>query len=77
MTVDCTDVLEHLWEFLDAELGTEDIASIMRHVGTCQMCRESSAHHRAYLELLRRQRACIASARLLWQVRVAVRASAL
>lgn len=76
MTDDCTTVLEHLWEFLDAELSAEDLAIITRHVAYCIACRQAAGFDRAFLELLRRQRRGTAPAHLLWQIRSSVRTAA-
>lgn len=76
MTTECADVLERLWEFLDAELTTEEIARILRHMAYCVPCRHSAGFDRAFLEALRRQRSRVASAQLVWQVRIAIRATA-
>ena len=76
MTDDCATVLEHLWEFLDAELSAEDLASISRHATLCPTCRLAAAFDRAFLELLRRQRRGTAPAQLLWEIRTSVRTAA-
>ncbi|MGE5093376.1 MAG: zf-HC2 domain-containing protein [Bacillota bacterium] len=77
MTDDCATVLEHLWEFLDAELSGEDLASISRHIALCTPCRFAAAFDRAFLELLRRQRRGTAPAQLLWEIRSSVRTTTL
>jgi mycothiol system anti-sigma-R factor len=73
VTDDCTTVLEHLWEFLDAELSAEDLAAITHHVARCIACRRAAGFDRAFLELVRRQRRGAAPADLLWQIRTSVR----
>lgn len=73
MTDDCATVLEHLWEFLDAELSAEDLAAITRHIALCSPCRLAAGFDRAFLELLRRQRRGTAPAHLLWEIRTSVR----
>ena len=77
MTDDCATVLDHLWEFLDAELSAEDLAAIAHHVALCTPCRTAAGFDRAFLELLRRQRRGTAPAHLLWEIRTTVRTTAL
>ena len=73
MTDDCAAVLEHLWEFLDAELSAEDLAAIARHLALCSPCRHAAGFDRAFLELVRRQRRGTAPARLFWEIRGSLR----
>jgi len=73
VTDNCTAVLEHLWEFLDAELPAEDLAAMARHLALCTPCRHAAGFDRAFLELIRRQRQGTAPAPLLWEIRGSVR----
>ena len=66
---------QQTWEYLDAELGADDLAGIGRHIVRCVECRRVLAFDRAFLELLRRQRAAVAPGDLVWQVRVALRSA--
>jgi anti-sigma factor (TIGR02949 family) len=36
----CADALDRLWEYLDAELGAVDAATIRTHLEECQGCLE-------------------------------------
>ena len=73
LTTDCAAVRERGWEYLDAELDTEEMAGIGRHVVLCLGCRQAVAFDRAFLELLRRQRALPAPGPFVWRVKVSLR----
>jgi predicted anti-sigma-YlaC factor YlaD len=73
VTIDCSDVHQRMWEFLDAELELHEIATVTRHLAGCSGCRGATAYDRALLDLLGRQRAVVPPARVLWQVKVALR----
>jgi anti-sigma factor (TIGR02949 family) len=36
--IDCEEVIRHLLEYLDRELGSEDMAVIARHLEDCRSC---------------------------------------
>ena len=36
----CADALDRLWEYLDAELGAVDAATVRAHLSECQGCLE-------------------------------------
>ena len=77
MTTDCATVQERSWEFLDGELGADELAGIARHVVLCVSCRQAVAFDRSFLELLRRQRARPAPGPLVWLVKVSLRSAAM
>jgi hypothetical protein len=74
LTIDCAVVRERGWEYVDAELDAEELDGIGRHVVLCVACRHAVAFDRAFLELLRRQRAAPAPGQLTWRVKVSLRA---
>jgi mycothiol system anti-sigma-R factor len=55
----CAEVLSHLWEYLDDELGPETVEPIRQHIGTCAGCWLAYSVDRA---LLRRVAALEAAA---------------
>jgi mycothiol system anti-sigma-R factor len=68
--MECEEVLERLWEYLDHELAPEETAAVRAHLGRCAACYPSFCCHRAFLELLARQRVgCSAPPALLARVR--------
>ena len=73
LTIDCAVVRGRGWEYLDAELDAEELAGIGGHVVLCLTCRLAVAFDRAFLDLLRRQRAAPAPGTLAWQVKVSLR----
>lgn len=73
LTIDCAMVRERGWEYLDAELDGKELDGIARHVVLCLACRQAVAFDRAFLDLLRRQRAAPAPGALAWQVKMTLR----
>lgn len=72
--MECEEVLERLWEYLDHELAPEEAATVRAHLGGCAGCYPSFRCDRAFLELLARQRAgCSAPPALLARVRSCLR----
>jgi hypothetical protein len=63
------------WEFLDAELGADELSGISGHAAGCGTCRTALAFDRAFLELLARQRALTAPVLVVWQVKVSLRSA--
>jgi mycothiol system anti-sigma-R factor len=70
--MECSEVAERLWEYLDDELAAKEAAAVARHLDGCGHCRPHLHCDRAFLvALVRCLRApCAAPMRL----RVAVRA---
>ena len=52
----CEEVLIRLWEYLDAELASEEAAAVQLHLRDCHQCYPAYCCDRAFLELLARQR---------------------
>ncbi|MEX0691368.1 MAG: zf-HC2 domain-containing protein [Gemmatimonadales bacterium] len=52
----CHDVLDRLWDFLDAEVGPAEEAAIRRHLELCSRCYPQYVFRRAQLDLMRRVR---------------------
>ncbi len=64
--MECSEVIDRLWEYLDGELAAKEAAAVDRHLAGCPFCRP---HHRcdgAFLALLSRSltRPCAAPAEL-------------
>jgi anti-sigma factor (TIGR02949 family) len=51
----CTDVLAHLYEFIDGALSADAEAEIRRHVEACGCCRPSLEREREFLEMVARR----------------------
>jgi len=50
--VDCTTVLQQLWEYLDAELGPEKMQAVRTHLALCSKCYPHYDFEKALLEAL-------------------------
>lgn len=48
--VDCSVVLEQLWEFLDEELAPERVAAIRTHLELCAKCYPDYDFEKAFLQ---------------------------
>lgn len=53
--MECLEVLERLWEYLDHELVPEEAEAVGAHLTHCEGCYPTYCCHRALLELLARQ----------------------
>jgi mycothiol system anti-sigma-R factor len=68
--MECEDVVDLLWEYLDQELATEEAEAVRVHLSHCARCYPAYCCDRALLQLLARQRtACTAPPTLLVSVR--------
>jgi anti-sigma factor (TIGR02949 family) len=68
--MDCEAVVSLLWEYLDRELGSEEAGAVRAHLSRCPGCHPLYRCHRAFLELLARQRErCSASPSLRLAIR--------
>lgn len=68
--MECEEVLNRLWEYLDQELGPEEAKAVGEHLHDCPTCHPTYCCDRALLELLARLRdgcsippACLSSIR--------------
>lgn len=50
--VDCTMVLQQLWDYLDAELGPEWMAAVRTHLALCGRCYPHYDFEKAFLDAL-------------------------
>lgn len=50
----CAEVLSHLWEYLDDELGPETVGPVREHLRTCPGCWLAYSVDRALLRRLAR-----------------------
>jgi mycothiol system anti-sigma-R factor len=71
--MECPEVAERLWEYLDDELAAKEAAAVARHLAVCGHCRPRYRCDRAFLVVVVRSLTapCAAPAEL----RAAVRAS--
>jgi mycothiol system anti-sigma-R factor len=70
--MECEEVLIRLWEYLDQQLGPEEVASIQVHLSGCPGCYPAYCCDRAFLQLLARQRASSAPPTLIAAVRARI-----
>jgi mycothiol system anti-sigma-R factor len=72
----CEEVLNRLWEYLDQELGLEEARRVQGHLSICAECYPAYCCDRAFLLLLARQRrAGVAPATLIRSVRTSLELS--
>jgi anti-sigma factor (TIGR02949 family) len=63
--MECEEVLNRLWEYLDRELEPDESADVAAHLNRCSECYPAYCCDRAFLELLAGLRAgCRAPAAL-------------
>jgi anti-sigma factor (TIGR02949 family) len=68
--MECEEVSNRLWEYLDKELEPEEARSVREHVHGCPSCRPAYCYGRAFLNLLaRQQQACTAPDALVLRMR--------
>jgi anti-sigma factor (TIGR02949 family) len=48
----CTDVLSHIYEFLDGELGAGADERVRAHFSSCGRCRVAFEHERVFLRVV-------------------------
>jgi anti-sigma factor (TIGR02949 family) len=54
--VSCREVIEQLWDYLDAELAPERMQELAAHVAECARCYPQYQFEFAFLEAVARQR---------------------
>jgi len=52
--MECREVIDRLWEYLDGELAAEEAAAIGGHLGECPTCRPRCRCDRTFLLVIRR-----------------------
>ena len=64
--MECSEVTDRLWEYLDGELAAEEAAAVDRHLASCPYCRPHHCCDRQFLVLIVRSlsRPCPAPATL-------------
>ena len=50
--MECADVTQRLWEYLDGELAAKEAAAVHRHLARCRHCRPHYRCDRAFLLLI-------------------------
>jgi|SRR5579862_503954 len=50
--VDCSTVLQQLWEYLDAELGPDRMQAVRTHLALCAKCYPQYDFEKAFLEAI-------------------------
>jgi anti-sigma factor (TIGR02949 family) len=68
-TVDCSEALARLWEYIDGALGPDEAEAFRAHLDRCFGCGAAERFDRAFLALLARQRQCRAPAELVVRLR--------
>jgi mycothiol system anti-sigma-R factor len=64
--MECSEVTDRLWEYLDGELAAKEAAAVDRHLSTCSFCRPHYCCDRTFLVLIVRslRRPCPAPPKL-------------
>lgn len=52
----CEEAVEHLFEYLDGELGDEESAQVAEHFEVCRRCYPRLEFERSFMEAVRRVR---------------------
>jgi mycothiol system anti-sigma-R factor len=52
--MDCSEITERLWQYLDGELAAKEAAAVDGHLAGCPGCRGHHRCDRAFLMLVRR-----------------------
>jgi mycothiol system anti-sigma-R factor len=75
--MECREVIERLWEYLDDELAAKEAAAVDGHLAGCPTCHPACRHDRAFLILVVRSLTapCPAPARLREAVRARLAAA--
>ncbi len=47
--MECREVIDRVWEYLDGELGAEEAAAVHSHLGECPTCPPRCRCDRAFL----------------------------
>ncbi|WP_037573022.1 mycothiol system anti-sigma-R factor [Phaeacidiphilus oryzae] len=55
---DCGEVLDHLYEFLDNEMGEDDYAKLRQHFDECSPCLQKYGLEQAIKALVKRSCGC-------------------
>ncbi len=50
--MECAEITDRLWEYLDGELAAEEAAAVGQHVTGCAHCNSHCCCDRAFLELV-------------------------
>lgn len=50
--IDCAEVMERLYEYLDGELTTERVAEVKKHLEDCAPCMALSSFEATYIRFL-------------------------
>jgi anti-sigma factor (TIGR02949 family) len=50
--MECAEITDRLWEYLDGELAAEEAAAVGQHVAGCSHCTSHCCCDRAFLKLL-------------------------
>ena len=76
--MECPEVIERLWEYLDGELAAKEASAIDSHLSDCESCRPRCQCDRTFLILLVRSlsRPCLAPPELRRAVRLRLLAAA-
>lgn len=51
--VDCREVLDRLWAYIDGELTPQSTSRISEHLEACKQCCPCHDYHRAFLAFVR------------------------
>lgn len=60
--LDCEQTVRRLWDYLDGEVGTSELAAIDAHLASCDPCTAHFAFERRFLTAVRSARDAVAAA---------------
>lgn len=55
-TIDCTDAVRQLWDYLDAELDDQRMVEVRQHLLTCKSCLPHAEFGRRFIQAVSRAR---------------------
>ncbi len=55
-TIDCTDAVRQLWDYLDDELDDQRMVEVRQHLLTCKSCLPHAEFGRRFIQALSRAR---------------------
>ncbi len=59
LSASCVEVMQHLWEYLDAELTPEGAARLKVHLASCEQCRRYGDYQSCFFDALSKLKASL------------------
>ena len=61
LSASCTEVLRHLWDYLDEEITPHGAERLRAHIASCEQCRAYEGYQTCFLDALAKVRASFAA----------------